>query len=439
MSRFSIYERRVFPLMVLEPIIAGRDSEANKKLGDAGLALLGKHFVTTGDVVNLSNEVMLDLVRPHVTLVSGKRGTGKSYTLGAIAENMTFLKGSIKNSLCSILFDTMGIFWTMKFPNTQQADELRQWNLDPTGVDANVLVPHMMVDEFKSKKIPVDKGLALRADEFLAEDWCRTFKVDLFSPAGTTLERAIRRLETGYNLDQLIDAVKNDGRTDVHVKDGLENRLEAARDWGIFSDDGMRISDFTQPGKVNIVDVSLLNWEVRAMIVGTICNRVMDSRMVSRKTEELEAIKGPLGRKEEKVPMTWIVIDEAHELLPLQSEGETTATKPLVRILREGRQPGVSLVLATQQPGKIHTDVHSQADILLSHIVTSSPDIEALNRIMGTYMAGNLESYIRKLPKLRGSAILLDDNSEKIYPLRVRPRVSWHGGESAMAVRPGQE
>jgi hypothetical protein len=423
-----------FSFFMVEVIVAGRDIEENKKIGTSGLAMLGKHFVKTGDVINLSNEVMLDLVKPHVILISGKRGTGKSYTLGALAENMTFLRGSLKKNLCSIIFDTMGIFWTMKFPNTQQEDLLKDWELEPTGVDVNTLAPYMMMDELKARKIPIDRGLALKADEFLAEDWCRTFSIDLFSPAGTALERAIRRLETGYNLDQLTDTIKNDTRTDVHVRDGLENRLDAAKDWGVFSDKGMKIEDFTQPGKVNVVDVSSLNWEVRAMIVGTICNRVMDARMTARKIEEIEAIRGSTSRKEGKVPMTWIVIDEAHELLPLQSEGETTATKPLVRVLREGRQPGVSLVLATQQPGKIHTDVHSQSDILLSHRVTSMPDIDALNKIMGTYMAGNLESYIRKLPRLRGSAILMDDNSEKVYPLRVRPRVSWHGGESALAL-----
>ena len=48
----------------------------------------------------------------------------------------------------------------------------------------------------------------------------------------------------------------------------------------------------------------------------------------------------------------------------LPNQGETQATGPLVTILREGRQPGISLVLASQQPGKIHTDVMTQADTI---------------------------------------------------------------------------
>ena len=78
--------------------------------------------------------------------------------------------------------------------------------------------------------------------------------------------------------------------------------------------------------------------------------------------------------------MVWLVIDEAHEFLP--REGETASSKPLIIILREGRQPGISLILATQQPGKIHTDVMTQSDIVLAHRVTSKPDVDALNHIM---------------------------------------------------------
>ena len=68
---------------------------------------------------------------------------------------------------------------------------------------------------------------------------------------------------------------------------------------------------------------------------------------------------------EEKMeePLVWLALDEAHELLP--KEGKTAATDALITILREGRQPGISLILASQQPGKIHTDVMTQSDIVI--------------------------------------------------------------------------
>jgi hypothetical protein len=105
--------------------------------------------------------------------------------------------------------------------------------------------------------------------------------------------------------------------------------------------------------------------------------------------------------------------------------------------LREGRQPGISLVLATQQPGKIHTDVMTQADIVISHRLTARTDIESLNLIASTYLPYTIQKYVDELPADKGTAILIDDKLEKIYPMRVRPKMSWHGGEDPTAIREG--
>ena len=132
-------------------------------------------------------------------------------------------------------------------------------------------------------------------------------------------------------------------------------------------------------------------------------------------------------------PLVWLFVDEAHEFLP--REGKTPATEALVQILREGRQPGISLVLATQQPGQIHKDVMTQSDIVISHKVTSQSDVEALNQIMQTYLLETIKKKMSELPNLKGSAIILDDNSERIYSMRVRPRFTWHGGEAPSAIK----
>jgi hypothetical protein len=54
---------------------------------------------------------------------------------------------------------------------------------------------------------------------------------------------------------------------------------------------------------------------------------------------------------------------------------------------------------------------------------------------MQTYLYEGIKEKMNNLPHLKGSAILLDDNSERIYPIRVRPRFTWHGGEAPTAVR----
>ena len=138
-------------------------------------------------------------------------------------------------------------------------------------------------------------------------------------------------------------------------------------------------------------------------------------------------------KEEEKMPMVWLFLDEAHEFLP--RKGKTPASDALITILREGRQPGVSLVLATQQPGKIHTDVMTQSDIVLSHRLTAQMDVEALGLLMQSYMRKGLDAELNVLPRVKGAAIIFDDMNERMYPMRVRPRFTWHGGSAPTAMK----
>lgn len=81
----------------------------------------------------------------------------------------------------------------------------------------------------------------------------------------------------------------------------------------------------------------------------------------------------------------------------------------------------------------------TQSDIVISHRVTAQPDILALNSIMQTYLFESIKKHLDDLPDLKGSAIILDDNSERIYPVRIRPKFTWHGGETPVAVKVKKE
>jgi len=39
------------------------------------------------------------------------------------------------------------------------------------------------------------------------------------------------------------------------------------------------------------------------------------------------------------------------------------------------------------------------------------------------------------LPKTKGAALILDDNSERIFNVQIRPRQSWHAGGSPAALK----
>ena len=111
-------------------IIIGRNESDKKKFGDRGLIYIGKSYVTMGNYTSLSNNLYMDVARSHVILVAGKRGSGKSYTLGSIAEELASLPPETSRNIASLIFDTMGIFWTMKYKNEKDKDLLREWKLE---------------------------------------------------------------------------------------------------------------------------------------------------------------------------------------------------------------------------------------------------------------------------------------------------------------------
>ena len=162
--------------------------------------------------------------------------------------------------------------------------------------------------------------------------------------------------------------------------------------------------------------------------------KLFTERMKARKDEEYAAVHEAehyiLGEhdepRENKMPICWLMIDEAHEFLP--REGKTASSQALITLLREGRQPGLAMVLATQQPGKIHTDAMTQSDIILAHRLTAKIDTDALGNLLQSYLRVGLDKELANLPRVAGAVIAVDDVNERMYPMRIRPRFSWHGG-----------
>ncbi|MEK6891325.1 MAG: zonular occludens toxin domain-containing protein [Nanoarchaeota archaeon] len=429
-------------------IIVGRDDSDKAKFGNRGLIKLGKGFVKMGQYTSLSNPILMDVSRSHVVLVAGKRGSGKSYTLGTIAEELSNLEGETAKNIASIIFDTMGIFWTMKFENEKEKNLLNEWDLKPKKVPLKVFVPFGYYDYYVEKGIPVDESFALKVSELNAEDWILIFSLNIIDPVAVLIERTLSGFKNmgkeNFDIPDIINEIEKDKTSSIPDKNAAKSLFEAAATWGVFADKTMKeteINDLVLAGKTSVIDLSVYNsvgaFNVRALVIGLLSRKLFSQRMLYRKKEEVESVRQGSDylsySSKREMPLIWIFIDEAHEFLP--REGKTSATDALIQILREGRQPGISIVLATQQPGQIHRDVMTQSDIVISHRVTSQPDISALNEIMQTYLFDSIKQYLDDLPNLKGSAIILDDNSERIYPMRVRPRFTWHGGEAPTSIK----
>ncbi|MBI2664802.1 ATP-binding protein [Candidatus Woesearchaeota archaeon] len=424
-------------------IIVGRDAEDLRKFGTKGTFLFGRHYVRMGQTSSLSNDVLMDVARSHVVFVTGKRGSGKSYSLMSMAEGMMTLPEEITSKLAVVMFDTMGIYWTMKYENKRDEELIREWNLDFREISNKVYVPEGHYEASREKGIPVDAAFSIKPSELTVEDWCMAFNVELTSAVGALIGRVLSNLKNNFGVDDIIAAVQSDDRTDHFTQAAAENLFLTAKSWGLFSRHGILFSELVQPGQITIIDVSgyasaVNRASVRALVIGLISKKLFSERMQARRSEEFKAVKSftrliETREESKEVPLIWIFVDEAQEFLP--KTGSTPATDALQTLLREGRQPGISLVLATQQPGQIHTDVMTQADIVIAHHITAKLDVDALGSLMQSYMKTGLDKALQDLPDVKGAAILFDDTNERLYPIRVRPRITWHGGSSPNLLR----
>jgi len=432
-------------------IIIGRDEFDRKRFGEEGTIFLGKHYVKMGRTTSLSSDIYLDIARSHVIFVCGKRGSGKSYTMGVIAEGIGKLPKEIASNLSVIILDTMGVYWSMKYPNKRDQKLLNEWELKPEGFDVKIYTPVGFFEETKKKGIPTDYPFSIMPKELEARDWCLVFGIKQTSPLGVLIERIINKIKKSKNdfsIEDIMAEIRKDERTEENIKNAVENLFSNAENWGIFSKKGTSLTELSKPGQVTILDVSIYatmagSWNIKSLAIGLVTQKLFVQRMIARREEEFKEIYhatsyfGEESKHIKKSPLVWLVIDEAHEFLP--NDKETVATEPLVRVLREGRQPGISLVLASQQPGKIHRDVMTQSDIIISHRITAKIDTDALAELTQSYMRENLDKLINELPRVTGSALILDDNNEKIFPMKIRPRLTWHGGEAPSAIKGKEE
>lgn len=378
-----------------------------------------------------SNElVYLDSSRSRAILVCGKRGSGKSYTLGVIVEELL----EAGNTLV-IIVDPMGIYHPMAQSNRDQEELLWNWGLSAKGVPTTLLVPGMPEILYGGRQVvEVMETRGVRFRQFrinpadLSPDaWCELFDLSISDVMGIALFRAVqnlkRRRKENFFIPDIIDAIEGDALVQDRSRQALLNRLEMAQDWDIFSTRYQELWEVFDSKSVNIVDLSTLDpgpLGRRNLVVDVLARDIFKRRTIARRKEEL----GLIG----ELPRVWVLIDEAHQFVP---SGKTTLAKEaLIRWAKEGRQPGLSLVVASQQPSAIDNEVITQCDVIVAQKLTNSADIQAVNALSQDYMGAELKTYIRKLSR-RGEAVLVDDEQEKVIMLQVRPRKSYHGGGEA--------
>ncbi len=131
-------------------------------------------------------------------------------------------------------------------------------------------------------------------------------------------------------------------------------------------------------------------------------------------------------RREERRPVL-LVIDEAHNLCSpqLDSPLAVAVRERIVQIAAEGRKFGLWLLLSTQRPSKVHPGITSQCDNLALMKMTSPLDLAEL----GTYFGYAPASLLARSPWFRqGEALFAGGFVPAPSLVRMNARITPEGG-----------
>lgn len=376
-------------------------------------------------------DVHIDSTKSRAVAICGKRGSGKSYTMGVLIEELMR-----EDNVVTLVIDPMGIFHTMSLPNQEQERVLWDWGESPECCTVKVLVPGDPVARYGDQEIVerlqergiVLEQLRLNPSDISPEAWCDLFDFNINEPLGIALYKAVRVCEKKHGADffisHIIHAAEMDSQAAPKTVEALVNRLDMAEEWGFFENSRYReVWELLDPHMVNILDLSTIDsgrYGRRPLIVSALTRNLFRKRSIARRREELG-----LDAEMRKV---WMLIDEAHQFVPA---GKSTLCKEaLIQWVKEGRQPGLSLVVASQQPSAVDMEVLSQCDVIISHALTTAEDKSALNRLTKDYMGAELRVFINKIART-GQAVFVDDDTEQVTMVQVKPRRSKPGGSES--------
>jgi uncharacterized protein len=422
--------------------------------------------------------VKFDVTKEKVMAIVGKRGQGKSYTLGSVIEGLCTSDsesaiGATSKQRGMLLFDTLNIFQWMNVPvlsvgpqsaeMRNQAAILQSWGLPSVPLDVDIWIPAGYRYRLSS---PTFRDLYLNVPDFSLDDWSSLLDLDIVRDikgqyftevfqkvvdlGWTDTKGSYHRPKKDYTIGDLVECIQNDEDNELSVyradtRRAVLQQLRAYERHPLFSGSRTPLRQLIAPGRASVVLLNSLPEDLRGVLVSVVVRRLLQERAEASETVKDLLINPNLDehqRKEKEelvassVPKAWVVIDEAQNVIPAGKR--TSATASLVRFVKEGRNFGLSFVVTTQQPRALDPNVLSQVETFIVHKLVSQSDIDYIldnlkSPLPTEIKDNNINISIRELIRDIGvgQAVVSDTNTPRCFVMEVRPRVSAHGGFEA--------
>jgi len=243
-----------------------------------------------------SRDVIWDTSGETVFAIFGKRGSGKSYALGSILESLgsrdSIGRASTSATRAVLVFDTLGIFWTLARPFSEAALEeerwsrearaMRRWGLLPTEIDSVNLSPA----GYARPGDLADREFVLSPTSLSGEDWCDLLNLDPYSDRMGQLMLDLWDRTTEQSSSWDVGDLVNVLTTDAAIQSlyspetcrALTQRLKAFARLTIFGQPGTDLGELLAGGRVTILSLAALSDELRRVIVAVLMRQILNRR-----------------------------------------------------------------------------------------------------------------------------------------------------------------
>ncbi len=396
--------------------------------------LIGKNDVSPqygiiGKLIPNGRKIALDLNECNTISLFGVQGAGKSYTIGSITE-MVLSQFSNVNKLpapmTSVIFhysDSMDYapeFTSMIYPNDEKGQLAKlkaEYGAEAGCIkDVILLAPESQVETRKAEYPDLEVyPIAFDSSELHVKDW--QFLLGAIGNDSTyikELKQIMKECRNEISLENIRNGVKENEFLNTVQKKMAQQRLKFAKE---YVKDGEKLRRHLRPGRLIIVDLrdEFIEKDEALGLFVVMLNIFSDVKVDGKDFNK------------------FIVFDEAHKYMNNKDLVESITTA-----IREMRHYGVSVMIASQDPMSLPTEIIELSSIVVMHRFSSpgwvkhvQKAITSLQTLTATEMAslGSGEAYL-----------WANKATEKTITLRpmkisIRPRVTKHGGETISAVK----
>jgi len=347
-----------------------------------------------------------DIISRHCAILA-MTGSGKSYTVGVLIEELLKKKGSL------IVFDPHGEYKNIKVDGS---------NTRVYGVKGDA-------------RIKIETA-SLRTSDF------GNLIPDLTDPQKDLLEETVNlatKFYEKYDLEiiktilsliydgkegrePITDTLPESAIKDIAKKVSLSTigalirRLDRLGRMGVFEMEGTDLEEIINVNQLTVMDLSDSDERLSETIIAVICRKIFDARK--------QYVKDGEGNM--NIP-TFIIVEEAHNFAPRSTEERKILSRGILKkIAREGRKFGVGLCIVSQRPSKLDSDILSQCNTQIIMKIVNPADQEYIRQSVESVT----EDIVKDLPALaRGEAIISGSAIRLSIPVKIRTRTTTIGGE----------